>query len=65
MRWCFISAHREQWHPLAVEYKADKSTENVILDDGEGYVSANGFEWEDVKNIEDANICLKVFSKNQ
>ena len=52
-------------HPLAVEYKADKSTENVILDDGEGYVSANGFEWEDVKNIEDANICLKVFSKNQ
>ena len=52
-------------HPLAVEYKADESTENVVLDDGEGYVSPNGFEWEDVKNIEDSNICLKVFSKNQ
>ena len=52
-------------HPLAVEYKADESTKNVILDDGEGYVSPNGFEWEDVKNIEDSNICLKVFSKNQ
>lgn len=51
-------------HPLAIEYAADKATENVILDDGEGYVSANGFEWENVKKIENCNLCIKVFSNH-
>ena len=36
-------------HPLAIEYEADDATADVVLDDGEGYVSANGFEWENVK----------------
>ena len=52
-------------HPLAIEYAADEATADVILDDGEGYISSNGFEWENVKDVEDSNICLKVFSKNQ
>ena len=52
-------------HPLAIEYAADKATANVILTDGEGYISANGFEWENVKNVIDCNLCLKAFSKNQ
>ena len=29
-------------HPLAIEYEADDATADVVLDDGEGYVSANG-----------------------
>ena len=38
---------------------------DVVLDDGEGYVSANGFEWENVKNVENCNICLKAFSNDR
>lgn len=52
-------------HPLAIEYAADAATADVILDDGEGYVSANGFEWEDVKNVEDCNLCIKAFSNDR
>ncbi len=52
-------------HPLAIEYAADAATKNVILDDGEGYVSANGYEWADVNTVEKCNICLKVFSKDK
>ncbi len=47
-------------HPLAIEYEADDATADVVLDDGEGYVSANGFEWENVKNVENCNICIIV-----
>ena len=52
-------------HPLAIEYAADRATKNVILDDGEGYISANGFDWENVTNIEQCNLCIKAFSKNR
>lgn len=52
-------------HPLAIEYAADSATEDVVLDDGEGYISANGFDWEDPKNIEDCNLCIKAFTKNR
>mgnify|MGYP004521325681 FL=1 len=52
-------------HPLAIEYAADRATKNVILDDGEGYISANGFDWENVTNIEECNLCIKAFSKNR
>ena len=38
-------------HPLAIEYEADDATADVVLDDGEGYVSANGFEWENVRSL--------------
>ncbi len=52
-------------HPLAIEYAADKATENVILTDGEGYISANGYAWENVKDVIDANLCIKAFSNNR
>lgn len=52
-------------HPLAIEYVADKPTQNVILDDGEGYISTNGYAWEDVKNVIDCNLCIKAFSNNR
>lgn len=52
-------------HPLAIEYAADSATKDVILDDGEGYISANGFDWEDPKNIEDCNLCIKAFTRNR
>ena len=52
-------------HPLAIEYEADDATADVVLDDGEGYVSANGFEWENGKNVENCNICIKAFSNDR
>ena len=61
-RWYYLSVHRMQ---LAIEYEADDATADVVLDDGEGYVSANGFEWENVKNVENCNICIKAFSNDR
>lgn len=51
-------------HPLAIEYAADDATKNVVLEDGEGYISANGYSWENVKNVENCNICIKAFSND-
>ena len=52
-------------HPLAIEYVADKATANVITEDGEGYISTNGSNWENVKDVIDCNLCIKAFSKNR
>ena len=52
-------------HPLAIEYDADFATKNVVLDDGEGYISANGYKWENVNQVEECNLCIKAFSNNQ
>ena len=52
-------------HPLAIEYAADKATAQVITDDGEGYISTNGTDWEDVKEVIDCNLCIKAFSRNR
>lgn len=52
-------------HPLAIEYAADEATKNVILDDGEGYISTNGYAWENVKDVVDCNLCIKAFSNNR
>jgi len=52
-------------HPLAIEYVADKATANVVTSDGEGYISTNGNDWEDVKDVIDCNLCIKAFSRNR
>lgn len=52
-------------HPLAIEYIADEATANVILDDGEGYISVSGSDWENVTKVEECNICIKAFSNNR
>ena len=52
-------------HPLAIEYAADKATANVDTSDGLGYISTNGKDWENVKDVIDCNLCIKAFSKNQ
>ncbi len=52
-------------HPIAIEYVAGKSTRNVILDDGEGYISYAGNSWEHVEASKSCNICLKVYTNNK
>lgn len=52
-------------HPMAIEYVADEETANVILDDGESYISSNGNKWVSIDTVEKANLCIKAFSNNQ
>lgn len=49
--------------PMAIEYAADELTQDVILDDGEGYVSAQGNQWADVRESSDCNLCIKAYSR--
>lgn len=51
--------------PMAIEYAADRATRDVILDDGESYISANGVNWKSANEVEDCNLCIKAFSNNQ
>lgn len=51
-------------HPIAIEYKSGKNTKNVVLEDGEGYISLYGNSWERVESTKQCNICLKMYTKN-
>jgi C1A family cysteine protease len=51
--------------PMAIEYAADEATENVILDDGDSYISSNGSKWVNVDTEKEANLCIKAFTKNR
>lgn len=52
-------------HPIAIEYRAGRATQDVILDDGEGYISLTGKSWEHVEESKNCNICLKMYTKIQ
>lgn len=49
--------------PIAVEYAVDGSTEGVVLDDGEGYISLSGKRWERTEDEQNCNVCLKAFTR--
>ncbi len=49
--------------PIAVEYAVDGSTEDVVLDDGEGYISLSGKRWERTEEEQNCNVCLKAFTR--
>ena len=51
--------------PVAVEYRADDSTANVIIDDGIGYVSLHGTLWQNTESVQECNICLKMFTDTE
>ncbi len=52
-------------HPVAVEYAADETTQNVDLTDGEGYISIYGKEWSNVETEQNCNVCMKIYTDNQ
>lgn len=54
----------EAVHPMAIEYAANESTKEADLTDGEGYISADGSEWERVEEAFDCNLCIKAYTKN-
>lgn len=51
-------------HPAAIEYRADESTQDVDLSDGEGYISNRGKKWDSVEETQSCNLCLKVYTKD-
>ncbi len=50
--------------PMAIEYAADEMTQEVDLEDGEGYVSADGRSWADAGKESQCNLCIKVYTRN-
>ncbi len=50
-------------HPMAIEYAADESTKEVDLSDGEGYIRADGGDWERVEDTFSCNLCIKAYTK--
>lgn len=52
----------DEVRPIAIEYKAGKATQGVVLDDGEGYISYLGRVWENVEESKKCNICLKMYT---
>lgn len=51
--------------PMAMEYRADEVTETVILEDGESYVSPNGFSWDKAEVFGECNLCIKAFTNHR
>ncbi len=54
----------ETLRPLAVEYAADYMTEAVTIEDGKGFISNNGLDWESVEDVATANLCIKAYANN-
>lgn len=51
-------------YPVATEYAADDATRNVVISDGEGYISHNGVIWTRTETEHGCNVCLKAYTKN-
>ncbi len=50
--------------PVAVELVKDYASKTVDLTDGEGYISINGYKWDDTEEEQLCNVCLKCYTKN-
>ena len=50
-------------HPMAIEYQSERIADGYVdIDDGEGYVSRNGLDWDDVEDMANGNLCLKAYA---
>lgn len=53
-------------HPMAIEYHSgSKFLDDIILDDGEGYISYTGSEFINVKDKQECNLCIKAFTNDR
>lgn len=53
-------------YPIAVEFASDDLAEKITLEDGEGYISADGgMFWERVETAQNSNLCLKVYADQE
>lgn len=49
-------------HPMAIEYDSGEGRYQVDIRDGEGYLSADGENWEAVEETQGCNLCLKAYT---
>lgn len=49
-------------YPVAAEYQADENSRNVTIEDGEGYLSADGISWQNAEKGYGCNVCLKAYT---
>lgn len=53
-------------HPMAIEYDSgDRFLDNIILNDGEGYISYTGNQFINVKDKQNCNLCIKAFTNDR
>ena len=53
-------------HPMAIEYDSgDRFLDNIILNDGEGYISYTGNQFINVKEKQNCNLCIKAFTNDR
>lgn len=51
-------------YQIPIEYVSGEQTKNVVITDGEGYRSYDGKTWDRTETKLNANICLKVYTRN-
>lgn len=49
-------------YPIAIEYAAAELRDAVNLEDGCGYISADGKIWESAEATQESNLCLKAYA---
>ncbi len=50
-------------HPVAIEYRENKISQNADISDGESYMSSDGRDWTRTETDSDCNVCLKACTK--
>lgn len=48
--------------PIAIEYQTGSRTSKVDIEDGEGYISSDGVNWERTETGHQCNVCLKAYT---
>ena len=51
-------------HPIAIEYDSGDGKCKVDLEDGEGYISPDGDDWQRLETGQKCNLCLKAYTGN-
>lgn len=51
--------------PVAIEYRTGSRTENIDIEDGEGYISSDGAAWQRSETSEGCNVCLKAYGRRR
>lgn len=52
-------------YPIAVEFASEELGNAVVLEDGEGYISPDGRNWERVEETQKSNLCLKAYAQQR
>ena len=51
--------------PIPVEFASEDRGKSVTIEDGEGYMSLSGTNWENTEKTKECNICLKAFTNKR